>query len=107
EVALLRRLGRLDIARERLSYWRTLDPTGGFLRHEGVKVGADDAGLWVRLAGDPERVLDVVEDYMGLGFLDDAIDLLDRRYPTGAGVSAEAGTAAPQDYPLVAYYRGY
>ncbi len=107
EVALLRRLGLVDAARERLSYWRTLDPTGGFLRHEALKLGGGDDGLWLHLAGDPERALDVVEDYMGLGLLDDAIELLDRRYPTGEGVSAEAGTAAPQDYPLVAYYRGY
>ena len=107
EVALLRRLGRADEAQRRLAAWRALDPTNGFLRHEAVKLGADEAGLWAHLAGDPERVLDVVEDYMGLGFLDDAIELLDRRYPTGEGVLPEPGTAAPQDYPLVAYYRGY
>jgi tetratricopeptide (TPR) repeat protein len=107
EVALLRRLGRSDEARARLSRWRALDPTGGFLRHEAAKLGAADAGLWPHLAGDPERVLDVVEDYMDLGFFDDAIELLGRRYPSGEGVSAEPGTAAPQDYPLVAYYRGY
>jgi Flp pilus assembly protein TadD len=107
EVALLRRLGRTDEARQRLAHWRALDPLGGLLRHEGVKLGEAGPTLWTHLAGDPERVLDVVEDYMGLGFLDDAIDLLDRRYPTGEGVFAEAGTAAPQDYPLVGYYRGY
>jgi tetratricopeptide (TPR) repeat protein len=32
--------------------------------------------------------------------------LLARRYPA-SGVFGEAGTALPQDYPLIAYYRGY
>ena len=45
-------------------------------------------------------------DYMALGLWDDAHALLARRYPS-AGVVAEPGTALPQDYPLVAYYRGY
>jgi tetratricopeptide (TPR) repeat protein len=111
EMALLRRLGRADEARKRLAYWRALDPTANLLRHEAVKLGSDEAsdeaGLWLHLAGDPERVLDVAEDYMALGFYDDAVELLARRYPTGPGVMAEAGTAAPQDHPLVAYYRGF
>jgi tetratricopeptide (TPR) repeat protein len=106
EVALLRRLGRADEARARLTHWRRLDPTGSFLRHEALKLGGDDPMLWRHLAGDPERILDVVEDYMDLGFLDDAVELLERRYPTRE-VMAEAGTPAPQDHPLVAYYRGY
>ena len=49
----------------------------------------------------------MAENYIGLAFYDDAIALLDRRYPTGEGVLAEAGTPAPQEHPLVAYYRGY
>jgi len=107
EVALLRRLGRKDEARERLRYWRQLDPTGNFLRHEAVALGIDDPGLWTHWAGDPERVLNVAEEYMGLGLWDDAISILDRRYPSGPGVEAEAGTPLPQDHPLVAYYRGF
>jgi tetratricopeptide (TPR) repeat protein len=107
EIALLRRLGRTDEARQRLAHWRELDPTANLLRHEAVKLGGDEAGLWLHLAGDPERVLDAAEDYMTLGFYDDAAELLARRYPTGEGVRVEAGTAAPQDHPLVAYYRGF
>lgn len=107
EVALLRHLGRLDEARERLGHWQGLDPTGNLLRHEAAALGAEGPGLWLHLAGDPERVIDVAEDYMGLGFYDDAIALLDRRYPTGEAVMAEMGTPSPQEHPLVAYYRGY
>jgi tetratricopeptide (TPR) repeat protein len=107
EIALLRRLARKPEARERLSYWQELDPTSNFLRHEAVTLGTDDPSLWTHWAGDPERVLDVAEEYMGLGLWDDAIAVLDRRYPAGPGVEAEAGTPLPQHHPLVAYYRGF
>jgi tetratricopeptide (TPR) repeat protein len=106
EVALLRRTGRLEEARARLAHWRSVDPPSSFLRHEAVLLGAADEALWVHLAADPERVLELAVDYMALGFWDDAHALLARRYPS-AGVVAEPGTALPQDYPLVAYYRGY
>ena len=43
---------------------------------------------------------------MALGLWDDAHALLARRYPA-TGVVAEPGSVLPQDYPLVAYYRGY
>src|SRR5262249_40838414 len=107
EIALLRHLGRADEARKRLSAWRALDPTSNLLRNEAVKLGGEDPDLGLHLAGDPERVLDVVEDYMALGFYADALELLERRYPTGDGVMSEPGTPAPQDHPLLAYYRGY
>jgi tetratricopeptide (TPR) repeat protein len=106
EVALLRRTGRLDDAGKRLVHWRSLDPPSSFLRHEAILLGEADEALWAHLAGDPERVLELVVDYMALGLWDDAHRLLARRYPS-AGRAAELGTALPQDYPLVAYYRGY
>jgi tetratricopeptide (TPR) repeat protein len=106
EVALLRRTGRVEEAEARLAYWRSLDPPSSFLRNEAVLLGDADEGLWTHLAGDPERVLEVAVDYMAIGAWDDAHALLARQYPT-AGRVAEPGTALPQDYPLVAYYRGY
>ena len=60
---------------------------------------------WSHLASDPERVLELAVDYMALGLWDDAHALLARRYPA-SGVVAEPGTVLPQEYPLVAYYRG-
>jgi len=107
EVALLRRGGRLAEARERARYWRRVDPASSALRYEAQRLGSPDPALWTHLAGDPERVLDLAIDYMALGAWDDALDLLDRRYPTGAGVYSEPGAPAPQDDPEVAYYRGY
>ncbi|HEX9186368.1 MAG TPA: DUF5107 domain-containing protein, partial [Vicinamibacteria bacterium] len=106
EVALLRRGGRVEEARARLAHWQAEDPPSSFLRHEAALLGASDPGLWTHLAADPERVLEIAVDYMALGLWEDAHALLDRPYPA-RGVVAEPGTALPQDYPLVAYYRGY
>src|SRR6185436_3628774 len=106
EVALLRATGRLPEAKGRLRHWTSIDPASSFLRHEAVLLGSVDEALWAHLASDPERVLELAVDYMALGLWSDAHALLARRYPT-AGVFAEPGTALPQDYPLVAYYRGY
>ena len=106
EVALLRRTGQAREAKARLRYWQSIDPPSSFLRHEAVLLGAADEGLWTHLAADPERVLELAVDYMALGLWDDAHALLARRYPA-AGVVSEPGMALPQDYPLVAYYRGY
>ena len=106
EVALLRRTGQAAEARARLAYWQSVDPPSSFLRHEAALLGATDEGLWTHLAADPERVLELVVDYMALGLWEDAHALLARRYPS-VGVVAEPGMALPQDYPLVAYYRGY
>ena len=106
EVALLRRTGRVGEAKARLAHWQSVDPPSSFLRHEAVLLGAPDEALWTHLAGDPERVLELAVDYMALGLWEDAHALLARRYPS-TGVVAEPGIALPQDYPLVAYYRGY
>jgi tetratricopeptide (TPR) repeat protein len=106
EVALLRRTGHLEEARARLARWRSIDPPNSFLRNEAVALGEADEALWAHLAGDPERVLELVVDYMALGLWDDAYALLERRYPS-AGVVSEPGMPLPQDYPLVTYYRGY
>jgi len=107
EVALLRRADRVAEARERVRYWRRLDPASSAVRYEAQRLGSLDPALWTHLAGDPERVLDLAVEYMALGAWDDALALLDRRYPTGAGVYSEPGAPAPQDDPEVAYYRGY
>ena len=106
EVALLRHTDRLEEARKRLKHWRSLDPPSSFLRHEAVMLGGVDAALWAHLASDPERVLELAVDYMALGLWGDAHALLARRYPS-AGVVTEPGAVLPQEYPLVAYYRGY
>jgi Flp pilus assembly protein TadD len=51
--------------------------------------------------------LELVVDYLRFNLLDDALDLLSRPYPSGAGVVTEPGMPRPESYPLIAYYRGY
>ncbi|UCF35665.1 MAG: DUF5107 domain-containing protein, partial [Acidobacteriota bacterium] len=106
EVAVLRTTGEIEQARARLRYWREIDPPNSFLRNEAVLLGADDPSLWNHLAGDPERVLELAVDYIGLGFYEDALLLLERIYPEQE-VFSEPGTVLPQDYPLIAYYRAF
>ena len=107
EVALLRTLGRDAEARQRLAQWRGVDPTYALLRVEAAMLGQPDASLWTHLAADPERVLEIAVEYMELGLYPDALALLSRRYPVHGELESEPGAALPQDYPLVAYYRGY
>jgi Flp pilus assembly protein TadD len=106
EVALLRHAGRTADAKRRLAHWRALDPTASMLRYEAARLGSPDDTLWEHLGADPQRVLNVAVEYMGLGFWADALDLLDRRYPVVTGLRTEPGAVPPQDDPEVAYYRG-
>jgi tetratricopeptide (TPR) repeat protein len=119
EVALLRHAQRLAEARRALRVWQAIDPTSNALRVEATRLGLPDAALWPHLAGDPERVLEVAVDYMGLGLYADALALLDRSYPASAdptsggpltsfdAIVSDPGTPPPSRYPLIAYYRGY
>jgi tetratricopeptide (TPR) repeat protein len=106
-VALLRADGKKAEALAQLDHWRAIDPTNSFLRYEATRLGGNDPALWEHLAADPERILELVADYLRFGLVDDALDLLTRTYPTGPGVVAEPGTPRPEAYPLIAYYRGY
>jgi hypothetical protein len=107
EVACLRRGKQPSRARERLAHWRALDPTSLLLRYEAVRLGAVDTRLWRDLGADSRHVLDLVDQYLGLGDLDAALDLLTREYPAVAPPASEAGAVAPADNPLLAYYRGF
>jgi tetratricopeptide (TPR) repeat protein len=107
EVALLRATGRAAEARQRLAYWRGVDPTYALLRVESNALGQPDEKLWAHLGADPERVLEVAVEYLELGLYPDALALLERQYPAPGELETEPGAALPQDYPLVAYYRGY
>ena len=107
EVALLRALRRNDDAKKRLLFWRQQDPTSSFLAYEAMRTGESDPALLAHLAADPERIVEIASDYMRLGLYEDALDVLGRQYPVGPGVVSEPGTAHPDSYPLIAYYRGF
>ena len=107
QVAVLRHLGRLAEARQRLAAWRMRDPTSSALRFEAVLLGAQDRQLWLHLAADPDRLLELASELMMLGFFDDAVSLLSRDLPANADVVSEPGTPRASSNPLMAYYRGY
>jgi tetratricopeptide (TPR) repeat protein len=106
-IALARRAGDAAGARARLARWRAVDPTSAFLRVEEALLGSDDPALWRHLAADPERILEIATDYLRSGMTDDALALLGRDYPRGAGVVTEPGMPHPGAYPPIAYYRAY
>ncbi len=108
EVAALRRSGSTGDAKKRLEYWLQQDPANDTLRVERSMLGyPEDQSLWDHLGADPERVVGVAEQYRMLGAWDDALKVLDRHYPIAPETQKEIGTVAPQDNPLVVYYRGY
>ena len=107
EVAMLRRLGRLDAATEKAREARALDPTSSFIRYELTRLGESDSELWTHLAADANRVLDLVDQYVSIAAWDDALDLLERQYANVQMPLREPGAVLPKRSALVAYYRGY
>jgi len=99
--AVLRALGRTaegqKIGRERLA----LFPLSDFLREE---LGEPNL---VHLASDPYRVLNVAYEYARLGLYRRAVEVLSREYPLSGADQSEPGSVAPQNHPLVVYFRGY
>src|SRR5262249_25396256 len=106
-IAMLRRLGRTAEAQQQLKTGRGREPLNTAFRGEAAFFGASDPALWQHLAADPERILNIASEYIGAGLYDDALKLLDRDYPTTDPMQSDPGVAAPRDYVLIAYYRGY
>ena len=107
EIALLRRMGQTADAKTALEKALAANPMDSLLRVEGAQLGHPDAAIWEHLAADPEWVLDVADQYFDGGLYQDAIELLDREYPSVNELQKEPGAVLPQAYPLIAYYRGY
>ncbi len=85
------------LAREGLTRF----PLSSFLLEE---VGTPDLA---HLANDSDRVLNIAAEYMRLGLYQKALNVLSRKYPPPVSDQSEPGAAAPQDHPMVAYFRGY
>jgi tetratricopeptide (TPR) repeat protein len=91
EIAVLRHQGNSQRVQALLAQWLACDPTDLLLRYE-ASLTAPDATLTSELGAEPERVLNLADDYMRLGFYSDADTLLAK--PTQANVP-------------INYYRGY
>ena len=108
-VSCLRLAGRRPAAQTRLAHWQDVDPTSNLLRYENTKLngGKPDDGLWKHLAADPNRILDLFDQYAALGDWTDASDLLDREYPSVDEPLREPGVVSPAQHVLLAYYRAF
>jgi tetratricopeptide (TPR) repeat protein len=106
-VTLMRHLGYNVPAKKRLEEMQRARPADNFLDYEASFLVQERTPLWAHLAADPERILNIAVLYMHFGFYSDALDVLERSYPSGDGVVSEPGMPRPESYPLVAYYRGY
>jgi tetratricopeptide (TPR) repeat protein len=99
--AALRAVGRTKdgekLARERLARF----PLSDFLREELGKPNL------VHLGADPYRVLNLASEYARLGLYHRAVEVLSREYPALTADQSEPGAVAPQNHPLVVYFRGY
>ncbi len=107
EIAILRHAGRKAESARVLSEALMLDPTDSLLRFEAVIVGIEDAELWAHLASDAERVLDLVDEYLALGFSDDALRLLRHSYTPVDPARLEPGAIEASKSALIGYYRAY
>src|SRR5256884_3058529 len=98
---LFRSLGRTadgeKLARERLARF----PLSDFLREELGKPNL------AHLAADPYRVLNLASEYARLGLYRRAVEVLSREYPPPKADQSEPGAVAPENHPLVVYFRGY
>ena len=73
EVAVLRHEGNAAAAASLHSQSRAASPTDLFLRYEGTLLNIPDSTILSDLGAEPERVLNLVDDYLRLGFYSDAL----------------------------------
>ena len=100
-VALQYAVGEAPKARALAEEWLARFPLSYFLREE---VGDPDLR---HLANDANRVLNIAAQYMRLGLYQRALGVLSREYPAATPDESEPGALAPQNHPMVAYFRGY
>jgi Flp pilus assembly protein TadD len=99
--AVSRALGKTADGEKIAREWLALFPLSDFLREE---LGEPNL---VHLAADPYRVLNVAYEYARLGLYRRAVEVLSREYPPSMADQSEPGSVAPQNHPLVVYFRGY
>ena len=108
-VACLRLAGRAGDAKAQLAHWRDVDPTNSLLRREQIALGGTkaDEEFWRHLAADPDRILDLIDQYSALGDWAAARELLEADYPRVDEPMREPGIVSPPQHALLAYYRAF
>jgi tetratricopeptide (TPR) repeat protein len=108
-VTCLRLAERSDAARAQLAHWQEVDPTSSLLEYEGIalKGATTDDRVWEHLAADPNRILDLYDQYAALGAWTDASALVDHAYPRVDEPMREPGVVPPSEHALLAYYRAF
>jgi tetratricopeptide (TPR) repeat protein len=99
--AVLRSLGEKTEADKFATDELARFPLSDFLREELGKPNL------AHLGADPYRVLNVASEYARLGLYRRAVEILSREYPPAKAEQSEPGSLAPQNHPLVVYFRGY
>jgi tetratricopeptide (TPR) repeat protein len=74
---------------------------------QGTTAPGDPMSLLFSASTDAERVLAIAAGYMRLGLWRKALDVLSRRRGETPPEQTEPGVPAPQNHPLVAYYRAF
>jgi tetratricopeptide (TPR) repeat protein len=112
-VALKRATGDLAGAKSFAAESLQRYPTSLFLRNEIAKLGTPPKPV-VRgpeldrhLAGDTNRILNLVLQYNRLGLYADSLELLSRNYPKVAPEESDPGAVPPSQDAMLAYYRAY
>ena len=104
----LRRLNGDDsAARQSLQQWLARYPQDNVLRYENTKLGADRETLLTSLAGDSNRVLDLVDYYIAFAAWTDAEAILQLSLPAVPPEQCEPGEPPASRNPLVRYYLGF
>jgi tetratricopeptide (TPR) repeat protein len=99
--AVLQSEGRKEEAQSLANEWLVRFPQHYFLLEQ---IGRPDLQ---HLGDDAERVLNVASEYMRLGMYSRALDVLSRNYPPAVPDETEPGMLAPDQHPMVAYFRAY
>src|SRR5579871_69159 len=100
-IAVLKAEGQKEKAQKTTEQWLVRFPNSYFLLEQAGKPDLH------RLGNDSDRVLNVASEYMRLGMYSQAVEVLSRTYPRPNPDESEPGQLAPNQHPLVAYYRGY
>lgn len=100
-VAVERTMGKEPQAQALAQSWLARFPLNYFLREQ---LGFSDVQ---QLANDDNRILNIAAEYLRLGLIRSALDVVARRYPSPLLDASEPAMPPTRLDPMMAYFRGY